>query len=147
MLTRYERFTAAVFGIGRSIRRIEGEEMKFHGLKGSHAPFLVVLYKNPDGVTATKLCDVCAKDKAAVSRALAEMEEKGVVKKESVINYRARLTLTEKGKEIAAAVCRRVEDVVSVAEKNLPPELREPVFRALDLIADDLNAIQIENVK
>ena len=56
-------------------------------------------------------------------------------------------TLTEKGKEIAAAVCRRVEDVVSVAEKNLPPELREPVFRALDLIADDLNAIQIENVE
>ena len=147
MLTRYERFTAAVFGIGRSIHRIEGEEMKRHGLKGSHAPFLVVLYKNPAGVTAAQLCEVCAKDKAAVSRALTEMEKKGVIKRESEVNYRARLTLTSKGKEIAAVVCRRVEEVVSLAEKELPLEQRQLLYTSLDHIAEELGAIKIENLK
>ncbi|MBQ6823809.1 MAG: winged helix-turn-helix transcriptional regulator [Clostridia bacterium] len=138
MLTRYERFTASIAGISRSIQKIETDEMKKYSLKGSHAQLLVVLSQNPEGITAARLCVVCDKDKAAVSRGIAELELNGMVKKDGGINYRSRLLLTKKGKEVAMQICKRVEAAVKLAETNVSEEESNTMFRVLDEIASEL---------
>ena len=138
MLTHYERFTASVAGISRSIQKIETDEMKKYSLKGSHAQFLTVLAQNAEGLTAAQLCLVCDKDKAAVSRGLAELEEKGMLKKEGGINYRSKLFLTKKGKEVARLLSERIENAVRMAENAIPETEREMMTQTLDVIAGEL---------
>lgn len=141
MLNRYERFTASIAGIYRSIQKIETDEIKKYDLKGSHAQYLAVMSQTPEGITAAQLCRACDKDKAAVSRALAELEEKGMLKRESTVSYRAKLMLTQKGKEAAGYVCRKAEAAVRLAEANISDEERETMYATLDMIAAHLRAI------
>ena len=77
MLSRFEQFSAAIFCIHRDVQKIERDEMEAYGLKGAFAQYLLAIRRYPQGLTAARLSEVCGKDKAAVSRALAEMERKG----------------------------------------------------------------------
>ena len=95
MIKRFEQFSSAFSSIYRYIQRIEREEMEKHGLKGAFAQYLMALHRHPDGMTASQLCEECDMNKAAVSRAIAEMEECGLVcrKSEGYSSYRAPLLL------------------------------------------------------
>ena len=75
MIDRFELFVAAISGIYRDIQKIERDEMVKYGLKGPYAQYLVAMKRCPQGITASALCEVCDKDKAAVSRMLGEMED------------------------------------------------------------------------
>ena len=76
MLDRFEQFTAAISTIHRFVQKIERDEMEKYGLKGASAQYLLAMARYPEGITAAALCDVCDRDKAAVSRILSEMEKK-----------------------------------------------------------------------
>ncbi|MBQ8894861.1 MAG: MarR family transcriptional regulator [Clostridia bacterium] len=141
MVSRYERFTASISGICRSIQKIETDEMKSFGLKGSHAQYLAAMDQHPEGLTASQLCTICEKDKAAVSRAVAELEEKGMIHKENGVYYRARLTLTPKGREISRQVCKKAETAVRLAETNISKEESHALFAMLDTIAEELRKV------
>ena len=84
MLNRFEQFSYVVSGINRYIQKIERDEMEKFGYKGSYAQYLVVLERFDEGVTMSKLCELCDRDKAAVSRVITEMEGKGLVEKKKV---------------------------------------------------------------
>ena len=43
-------------------------------LKGTYAVYLSAMYRNPEGITAAKLAELCCRDKADVSRAVAALE-------------------------------------------------------------------------
>lgn len=146
MLSRYERFSAAIAGIYRSIQKIETDEIKKYDLKGSHAQYLAVMAQNPEGITAAQLCRICDKDKAAVSRALAELEGKGMITRENYTSYRAKLKLTEKGQEAAKYVCRKAETAVRLAEQDLSEEHREILYATLDLISGHLREISKDGI-
>lgn len=141
MLTRYERFIASIAGISRCIQKIETDEMKKYSLKGSHAQFLVALSQNPEGVTAAQLCGLCDKDKAAVSRAIAELEERGLLRREGGAVYRARLLLTDQGKKLARIVCHKVESAVRLAEAEIDEEQSRELFEILTHIAGGLQSV------
>ena len=49
--------------------------MEKYGLKGPHAQCLLAMRRNPQGITASQLCTICDKDKAAISRTVAELEQ------------------------------------------------------------------------
>ena len=80
MISRFEQFSYVISGIHRQIQKIERAEMIKRGYKGAFAQYLATLHRYEEGLTATELCEICDKDKAAVSRILAEMEEKGLLK-------------------------------------------------------------------
>ena len=73
MVDRFEQFAGYISGIFRQIQKIERDELEKQGLKGAFAQYLVVMSHYPEGITATQLCEVCDKDKAAVSRVIAEL--------------------------------------------------------------------------
>ena len=113
MLDRFEQFTSAISALYRDVQKIERDEMEKQGLRGAFAQYLLAISRHPEGITAATLCEVCDKDKAAVSRIIAEMESKGLVEKENdgTSQYRARLRLTPAGQE--AAACDGVGQVVT----------------------------------
>ena len=74
----YELFSSSICCIYHDIQRIERAQMAKYGLKGPHAQCLLAMSRNPAGITAAELCELCEKDKAAISRTVAELEQAGV---------------------------------------------------------------------
>ena len=143
MLRRFEQFCTSAFSIYRSILKIERMEMEKFGLKGPHAQCLLNMARYPEGITAAQLCTLCDKDKAAISRTVAELENAGMLIRNCSGNnrYRALLILTEKGSEAAARVAERAKSAVEQAGSGLSAEQRAVFYHALGLIADNLQTI------
>lgn len=143
MLSKYELFSLSISSMYHDIQRIERTEMAKFGLKGPHAQCLLVMNRNPQGITAAQLCDACEKDKAAISRTVAELEQAGLVQRgdRNGVRYRAPLTLTEQGKEAARSVSVRAQQAVERAGEGLDDAQREVFYRVLALIAGNLHAI------
>lgn len=143
MVERYEKMSASVSIISTCIQKIEAEQMTKYGLKGSCAQYLAAMRKNEEGVTVSRLSEICAKDKAAVSRAVAELESKGFVSRAASGGnmYRALVTLTPKGKEVAEFVANRASTAVELAGKGLTDEERAIMYDALGLISANLTEI------
>lgn len=148
MPRRFERFTYAIFEISKHWHRIAAEEMEKYGLKGPHAMYLVTIQGNPQGITAAKLCELCGRDKADVSRALSLMEKKGLITKEEVYQnkYRALLKLTEEGMLAAKQVRRRAETVVNLTGDGISEENREIFYNTLEHITTNLQTISKEGL-
>lgn len=149
MISRFEHFSISISCISRYIQRIERMEMEQYGLKGPHAQCLLAMSRYPEGITATRLCQVCEKDKAAISRMVAELEEKGMIRRTdpSGQRYRAVLQLTEQGELAAAHVGERARCAVEKASEGMTDEQRGIMYGALDLIAENLESICSRGLK
>lgn len=130
MLDRFEQFSSVMFGINRYIQKLEHDVMVKFGYKGSYAQYLIVLNAHPDGLIASRICELCDKDKAAVSRIIGEMQENGLVVRECAENrvYRGVVCLTERGKEIAGYVCQKAMDAVAAIGKDAMNDEERVVF-------------------
>jgi DNA-binding MarR family transcriptional regulator len=125
----------------RDVQKIERDEMEKQGLRGAFAQYLLAISRYPEGITAAALCEVCDKDKAAVSRVVAEMEAKGLLERETGNQYRAKLRLTPAGEETAAFVRKRASAAVELAGKDLSEEDRKAFYGALAVISASLQQI------
>ncbi len=146
MEDRFGRFSLALFEISRHWYRLAGDEMARHGLKAPHAIYLTALYRSEDGLTGPELCQRCGRDKSDVSRTLALLEEQGFVVKDLVngSRYRGLLRLTQAGRAAAEQVCRRANQVVERAGRDLTAETRRLFYEALESIAANLRDIDKE---
>lgn len=149
MTSRFEQFSASVFSIYRSIQKIERVEMEKYGLKGPHAQCLLAMSRYPDGITSSQLCVVCDKDKAAISRTVAELEREGLVERslKGSNRYRALLKLTPQGKAAAEHVDKRAKLAVEKAGEGMTDEQRAIFYTVLDLIAGHLQTICEEGLE
>ena len=149
MENRYELISASISCMYHDIQKIERVEMAKYGLKGPHAQCLLVMNKHPQGITAARLCEACEKDKAAVSRTLAELEEAGLVIRENRngSRYRSILTLTEQGKTAAASVVEKARLAVELAGTGFGEEEREVFYRVLAIIAGNLHRLCRDGLK
>lgn len=148
MRDRFEQFTSAISSIHRFVQKIERDEMEKYGLKGASAQYLLAMERYPDGVTAATLCDVCDRDKAAVSRILAEMESKGLIYRidNGENQYRALLALTPAGQEAADYVSRRAIIAVELAGQGLTDEDRKVMYTSLERIAANIQTLSREGI-
>lgn len=140
MLNRFTQFCSAISIVNRAIQKIERDEMERTGNKGAYAQYLVAMIQYPEGITAAQLCELCDRDKAAVSRAVAEMEEKGLIRREGT-HYRTRLFLTEMGLETAQYVCERAVVAVLEAGKGLSEADRAVFYSSMERIAANLQTL------
>ena len=143
MINRFEQFSSTIASIYKCIQKIERDQMVRYGLKGPHVQCLVVLSRYPDGLTAAELCELCEKDKAAIYRAVSELEKEGMLMRagEKDRVYRAPLKLTEKGMETAAQIGQIAEQAVQMAGKGLTDENRDVFYSVLNQIASNLQTI------
>ena len=143
MLDRFARFSLAISNIHRYWHKLAAEEMEKYELNSPHAIYLNTLYCYPDGITAAKLSELCGKDKADVSRMVSILEGKALVQRDTTAGnrYRAKLILTEEGKEAALHVRSRAVLAVELAGAGLSDEDREIFYRSLELITGNLQAL------
>lgn len=143
MESRYELLSGAISCMYHDIQKIERVEMARYGLKGPHAQCLLAIKKHPEGITAARLCEVCEKDKAAVSRTLAELEEVGMIYRENRngSRYRSALMLTEQGEIAAEAVVEKARMAVERAGIGFGEAEREVFYRVLAIIAGNLHKL------
>lgn len=143
MVERFEQFCAAISQIQRFIARIERVEMEKYGLKGPHAQCLVAMLRYPEGVTAARLCELCEKDKAAISRTLAELEQSEMIIRVTPEGkrYRAKLCLSQKGRQVAESVNSLIYLAVSRASAGYGMEKQQVFVQVLNLIAENLQNI------
>ena len=95
----------------------------------------------------TELCACCDKDKAAVSRIISEMVDKGLVlrQNEGVKVYNSRLLLTDEGKKAADFVLERGESAVELVSQLSESE-RKALYSALDSILSKLEVLAEEGL-
>ena len=148
MIGRFEKFTYAMTEITRCWNKIAGDEMKKYSLKAPFATYLVTLYNHPEGITASKLCELCVKDKAEISRSVALLTERGFAVKDDVTGngYRALIKLTESGKAAAQQVCSRVNLAVEQAGNGINEAEREVFYHTFGIILKNLNNISQEGL-
>lgn len=141
MIQRFEAFVTGITVCYKYIQRIKSAEMVEFGLRGNHVMCLFYLNRHPEGLTAAQLCSLCAEDKAAISRTLAELVEKGLVAPpdpEGRKKYRALQQLTAEGRKIADQVDQLCAQWITAGSAGLSNEQRESFYAALELITANL---------
>lgn len=143
MRNRFETFAAGIIDLNRCLQKIKDAEMKRFGLRASHAMCLYYLGRNSKGLTVTQLTALCREDKAAVSRSLSQLVEKGFVcctLTENKRSYRTPYFLTAQGQKLAALMNERIETALSHCGSGLTEEQRNTFYDALELIRANLMA-------
>ena len=148
MLNRFARFSLAISEIDRCWHKLAAEEMAKYGLNSPHAVYLTTLYQYHEGITAAKLGELCCKNKADVSRMVSILEQKGLVRRETVggNHYRAKLLLTEEGKLAAEQVQGRAALAVELAGSGMTDGEREVFYRCLERITENLRTLSKEGL-
>lgn len=149
MLFRFIQFSMSISSVSHHIHKISNNEMKKIGLKGSYVPYLAAMARfQENGLTAAKLCQICDRDKAAVSRIVTEMEKKGLVCRSASGGkmYRMRLFLTEKGMNTANFVASRVKAAINYAVNGLSEENRKIFLDTFHMIASNLSDLSERGV-
>lgn len=143
MIERFELFSYAFIGVLHSCYKISAIDMGKYGLKGSYAKFFSILSKFKDGITATKLIEVCGIDKAGVSRAIADLEKAGYVTKIVGENkrYRAKIVLTESGEQVAEYIRDRVHLAIEAAGKGISEQERQIFYNTLFTLNKNLSEL------
>ena len=144
LIERFESFTTSVTKAYKCIQKIKLAETERMGLKANHVMYMHYLGKNPEGLTAKELCELCIEDKAAVSRTIVDLTEKGFVKpleSDSGRKYRIKVMLTQEGIEINNKFKEAIAKAVSKASRNLNDVDRENFYRVLFNITDNLEMI------
>lgn len=138
---RFEQFTTAVSRAYKSLQKIKTAETERMGLKGSHVMCLYYLGKNPDGLTAAQLCRLCNEDKAAISRTIGDLTGSGYIAgggQTAASRYRARLILTESGREKTRQLWQAIVAAVEHASEGFNDEERACFYRVFFTITDNL---------
>lgn len=141
MLDRFEVFAGTVHELNRYIQKIKELEMGKLGLKAGHTMCLFYLGQYEEGLTSTQLTNLCKEDKAAISRSLKELVQRGLVishQSESGRSYRTPYFLTEDGKELVQKINGRVENVLFYGGNGLNEAQRKDFYNAMELIRSNL---------
>lgn len=143
-MDRFETFVASINTIYRLIQKIKDSEMREFGLRGAHVMCLYMLHRHREGLTLMQLSALCGEDKAATSRGVSELVERGYLRHvlpEGGSRYRARIFLTEEGEAVAARIGTIVTRVVDEAGSGLTEAQRAALYDALAQIAEKLQGI------
>lgn len=146
MEERFETFTVLINQISRSIHHLKTAEMAEFELRSSHVSCLYYLYQMKT-LTAKELCDICAEDKANISRTVRYLEERGYLRCESARakRYQSPLTLTEEGREIGARIAQKINHILAHVGDGICEEDRQIMYRSLHIIYNNLQKISQAN--
>lgn len=142
MKERFKTFTVLINRISRNIRKIKNQEVAEFNLRSTHVSCLYYLYTG-EALTATELCELCAEDKATISRTLDYLENEGYLtcQTQHTKRYKSPLQLTAKGREISRQIADKIDGVLDTISIEITEAERIEFYRCLSLISDGLENI------
>lgn len=135
----FENFTITVLKLNKLVQKIKNFEMQEYGLKTIHVMCGYYLNAHPEGLTAADLAKLTLEDKAAISRALKAMQDKGLVTY-NPNRYNAVIRLTDEGKRFADYISDKATKAVAAGSYDFSEEERIGFYKALNAIADNLES-------
>lgn len=141
MNNRFASFASSVIEMNRLFQKVKDVEMKKFGLKGNQVMCLYYLGHHKEGLIAAKLSELCREDKAAISRCLTQLHDKGLIESdlsEEKRSYRTVHRLTEKGKELTEKMLGKIDSIFSLAGSGMKEEERLSFYSAMSTITANL---------
>lgn len=141
MMNRFETFAVLVADLNRCLQKIKETEMRKLGLKAGHTMCLYHLGQHREGITATQLAGFCREDKAAISRNLTQLMERGLVRRDEQgdkRSYRTLLFLTEEGLAVADRVEQMINTALTIGGEGLTDERKETFHESMEIIIANL---------
>lgn len=135
-MDRFENFTVSILKLNKLIHKIKLYEMEEYDLRAIHVMCIYYLNSYPD-ITATELAKLTLEDKAAISRALKMLAEKGYVNY-TADGYNAKITLTDAGKAVSEDIAQKAAAAVDAAGGSLSEKQRGEFYESLGAILKDL---------
>lgn len=139
---QFKEFCTRITEINSTINAIKIRETEEVGLKGSHVMLLYELNRRNEGMTGAELSDVLCLDKAAISRAVAQLEEKGFVRTDlpkTGKRYRALIRLTKEGTKMADTLEDKIDRAVGAGTvSELTDDERKKFYGVLSEISQNL---------
>lgn len=137
MDNRFENFTISILKLNKLIHKIKLHEMTEYGLKAIHVMCLYYLDKQQSALTSSELARLTLEDKAAISRAVALLSEKGYITYVSN-GYNSPIALTEEGRAVARAIDEKADNAVKAGSERLTDEQSAEMRLYLTHVADNL---------
>ncbi|MDY2776790.1 MAG: MarR family transcriptional regulator [Collinsella sp.] len=142
--TRFEDFVGLITALSKEIQRIKAREAAKLGLKGADIMCLYYLRRHPEGLTSAELARHAGVTRAAVSRALVDLEAEGFVRvseSEESTRYRALLFLTDRGNAAMDSADAVISCVVREAGEELGDVQRSHMYASLATVLARLRKI------
>ena len=122
---RFEKFTLLIDGIHKCIGKIKFDIAPHLGVKSVHVFWIYELSLHPEGLTAAEIASVSMVDRSLVSREIAALLKGGYVMSEDngrKRSYNSRITLTDKGRDLAARITSEATRVQSMVDDGISEE-------------------------
>ena len=148
MIHRFEEFVGLISNIHKDIQKIKQDRMKQFGLSGNHVMCLFYLAQHKEGLTGAQLSSLMSVNKAAVSRAMAELVEKDYVFYENIEagkKYRAVAKLTVKGFAVTEQIDGIICEVVNEIGNDLQEDERTAMYQSLKTVSKNLDVLAKRN--
>lgn len=141
MVRRFEDFVSLINTAYKGLQKIKSHEMGSLGLKGSHVMCMFYLGRSEGGLTSGELCEKCREDKAAISRNLKFLTEKGYVKLEDdeEKKYKLKNVLTPEGEEAYKKLESLIIGCVNQFGVGLTEKERNTFYKALGVIVKNFD--------
>lgn len=133
MNERFENFTFSVNKLYKLVQKIKLLEMREYGLKAVHVMCIYSLAVYGQ-MTASELVKRTLEDKAAISRALKLLSEKGYVAYDPD-SYNSPVRLTDLGVAVSIAIDEKAQKAVDAAGGTLTDAQRKMFYECLDIIS------------
>lgn len=135
----FENFTITILKLNKLVQKIKNFEMQEFGLKTIHVMCVYYLNSHQGDLTASELSKLTLEDKAAISRALKLLQEKGYASYDPN-KYNSVIRLTEEGKEFASVICKKADAAVEAGSYDFSEDERKSFYIQLKTIADNLES-------
>lgn len=142
----FEHFTISILKINKLVQKIKQFEMQEYDLKAIHVMCGYYLNEHPEGLTSSELVKLTLEDKAAISRALKTMQDRGYVTYDPN-KHNTPVRLTDKGKSFAEFIQERATRAVESGSAELSEEQRIFFYKSLGSIAAKLESYYNELLK
>lgn len=130
-------FTVSIAKLNKLVQKIKSFEISKYGLQPIHVTCVYYLNKHLSGITAKELCELTLEDKAAISRALKTLQQKGYVKYTSH-GRNETVQLTKTGQAFAQKLGERINLAVKAGSVNITEDERAFFYNSLLEISNNL---------
>lgn len=143
MEQRYATFSTLLINITRCVQKIKNVEMSALGFKGKQVQCLFWLYNCDEGLSLTKLGEICGEDKGMTSRTVKELIAEGLifVDAKSEHKYKNPIRLTAEGRRVAGIVAEKISANLEKGSRGISAEDREKLYNSLETISENLSKI------
>ena len=134
---RFEKFTLLIGGIHKCIHKMKIDTVSEFGIKSVHVFWLYQLLRHPEGLTSAEIAAGSMVDRSLVCRELEMLRKSGFIDIENSDAgkkrvYNARITLTERGIDLASRIADEVVKVQEIADAGITAEELEIFYSTLE---------------